>query len=184
MGEHQLGLFSAMAYATVAMTLVGDSLGSSTIPRMSRLYASGKLAEFRALLFKLVAVGCVIGLSGVAIANGAGAWLLTKVYSPEYAAYSRVFVLLTAAAAIQFIASMLTSGITSTRHFRIQVPMLAMVAACTTVGCARWVPTMGLVGGAFAAICGAALRLALAAAVTVYLLLTHRPIRPEWRPGL
>jgi O-antigen/teichoic acid export membrane protein len=183
MGEHQLGLYSAMAYATVAMTLVGDSLGSGVIPRMSRLYADGKLVEFRMLLLKLVAIGCVIGLSGVAIAKEVGPWLLTTVYSSEYAAYSRVFVLLMAAAAIQVAASMLTSGITSARRFRIQVPIFAMVAACSAACCARWVPTMGLDGGAFAAICGAALRLVLAAAVTAHLILTPGCIRPEGRAG-
>ena len=184
MGEHQLGLFSALAYATVAMTIVGDSLGNCAIPRMSRLYAGGKFVEFRALLFKLLAVGCVIGVSGVAIAKGMGTWLLTIVYSPEYAAHSRVFVLMVVAAAIHFAASMLTSGITSARCFRIQVPMFALVAACTAAGCAQWVPTMGLTGGAFAAIGGAAVRLVLAAAVAGYLLLTPGCLRPDWKPGL
>jgi O-antigen/teichoic acid export membrane protein len=184
MGEHQLGLFSALAYATVAMTLVGDSLGNCAIPRMSKLYAGGKLAEFRTLLLKLLAIGCVLGLSGVAIAKGIGAWLLTIVYSPEYAAHSRVFVLMMAAAAIHFAASMLTSGITSARRFRIQVPMFALVAASTAVGCAQWIPSMGLAGGALAAIGGAAVRLVLAAAVAGYLLLTPGCLRPDWKPGL
>jgi O-antigen/teichoic acid export membrane protein len=184
MGEHQLGFFSALAYATVAMTLIGDSLGNCAIPRMSKLYAGGKFAEFRALLLKLLAAGCVIGLSGVAIAKSLGAWLLTIVYSPEYAAHSRVFVLLMVAAAIHFAASMLTSGITSARCFRIQVPMFALVAACTALGCALWIPRMGLAGGALAAIGGASVRLVFAAAVAGRLLLSPGCLGPDWKSGL
>ena len=184
MGEHQLGIFSAMAYATVAMTLIGDSLGNCAIPRMSRLYAAGKDAEFRMLLLRLFVLGSVIGLSGLSVAWSMGAWLLTVFYSPEYAVHAHVFVLLMAAAAIHFAASMLTSGITSARCFRIQVPMFVLVAAATAAGCARWVPTIGLTGGALAVIGGASTRLVLAAAVMGYLLLTPGAPRPEWKPGL
>jgi O-antigen/teichoic acid export membrane protein len=184
LGEHQLGIFSAMAYATVAMTLVGDSLGNCAIPRMSRLYAAGKDAEFRLLLFRLFVLGSAIGLTGLFIAWGIGAWLLTMVYSPEYAAYARVFVLLMAAAAVHFAASMLTSGITSARCFRIQVPLFALVAISTAIGCARWVPTIGLTGGALAVIGGASTRLVLAAAVLGYLLFARNGPRSEWKPGI
>jgi len=184
LGDHQLGIFSAMAYATVAMTLVGDSLANSAIPRMSRLYAAGKNAEFRRLLLSLLAIGAVIGLSGLSVAWGISPWLLSVVYSPEYAVHAHVFVLLVLAAAIHFVASMLTSGITSARCFRIQVPMFALVAASTAMGCARWVPTIGLAGGAMAVIGGASTRLVLAAGVMSYLLMTPACPRPEWEPSV
>lgn len=183
MGEHQLGIFSAMAYATVAMTLVGDSLANCAIPRLSRLYAAGRTAEFRMLLFRLLVAGSAIGLSGLVVAWGLGSWLLTLFYSPQYAAHTHVFVLLTAAAAIHFAASMLTSGITSARYFRIQVPMFALVAASTAAVCARFVPTMGLTGGAFAVIGGASTRLVLAAAVIGHLVLTSASPARDWKPN-
>jgi O-antigen/teichoic acid export membrane protein len=165
MGERELGIFSAMAYATVSLTLVGDSLGNSAIPRLSRLYAVGKLREYRALLLRLLAIGCAIGLAGLAVASGMGARLLTLFYNPDYAGQARVFTLLMAAAAIHFAASMLTAGITSARRFRIQVPMYALVAGSTALGCALWVPTLGLSGAALGVICGAAVRLVLAAVI-------------------
>jgi O-antigen/teichoic acid export membrane protein len=171
MGEHQLGIFSAMAYATVALTLVGDSLGSSAIPRLSRLYAARAMTEYRALILRLFAFGCAGGLAALAIAYGFGAWLLRFFYSPDYAAHSRAFTLLTAAAAVHFAASMLTSGITSARRFLIQVPLYLLVAASTAWGCARWVPVHGLEGAALGVLCGAAVRLLLATAVIGHLLL-------------
>jgi O-antigen/teichoic acid export membrane protein len=164
------------------LTLVGDSLGNAAIPRMSRLYASGELAEYHALLLRLLAVGCAIGLSGLAIAKVFGARLLAAFYSAEYAAQARVFTLLMAAAAIHFAASMLTSGITSARCFRIQVPLYLLVAASTASACAHWVPRLGLMGAAVGVICGAAVRLLLAAAVLTYLTLPSARSAMGYRP--
>jgi O-antigen/teichoic acid export membrane protein len=179
MGEHELGIFSALAYATASLTLVGDSLATSAVPRLARLYAGGKLAEYRTLLFQLVAIGCAIGLAGLAMVHYLGARLLTIFYNADYAAHSRIFTVLMAAAALHFAASMLTSGITSARCFRIQVPLYTLVAASTAWGCARWVPTLGLAGAAFGVTFGAAVRLLLAGAVMLYLLLPGNRIQQE-----
>jgi O-antigen/teichoic acid export membrane protein len=165
MGERQLGIFSAMAYATVSLTLVGDSLGNAAIPRLSRLFAAGQFAEYRALIWRLLGVGVAVGLLAVGLARALGSSLLTSFYGAEYAAHAEVFTLLMAAAAIHFAASMLTAGITSARRFRIQVPMYVLVAASTAWGCARWVPSMGLAGASLGVICGAVVRLILAAAI-------------------
>jgi O-antigen/teichoic acid export membrane protein len=181
MGDHQLGVFSALAYATIALTLVGDSLGHCAIPRLSRLYAERRIVAFRKLLLTLLAAGCGVGIAGLAIAGGFGACLLRVFYSREYAAHSHVFLLLVTAAAIHFAASMLTSGITSARCFRIQVPLYLLVTASTAFGCARWVPAMGLAGGALAVIAGAVVRLLLAALVVRYLLLARGCSGPAWR---
>jgi O-antigen/teichoic acid export membrane protein len=184
MGVHELGIFSALAYATVAMTLVGDSLGHCAIPRLSRLYARGQLAEFRSLLFQLLAIGCALGLAGLAIAQVLGAQMLAAFYSPEYAASSRVFVVIMVATAIHCVAGMLTSGIMSARFFAVQVPMFALVVVSTALACYRWVPTSGLIGGAEAMVVGAVLRLLLAASVVIYLfvvLAKHPPEHPVSR---
>jgi O-antigen/teichoic acid export membrane protein len=178
MGEHQLGIFSALAYATVSLTLIGDSLGNSAIPRLSALYAEGEFGKYRSLIIRMLAVGTGIGLFGLAIAWVFGERLITIFYSAEYAAYSGVFTLLVAAAAIHFAASMLTSAITSARSFAIQTPLYLLVAASTALGCARWTPTLGLTGAALGVVCGAVMRLLLAAIILHFLLV------PESRPDL
>jgi O-antigen/teichoic acid export membrane protein len=170
---HQLGVFSALAYATVAMTLVSDSLGHCAIPRMSRLYADGQLAEFRSVLLHLSGIGCALGLAGIVVAQVMGTQLLTTFYGPEYAAGSRVFVLLMVATAIHCVAGMLTSGIMSARYFLVQVPMFTLVVASTALACYQLVPVSGLVGAAVAMVIGAVVRLALSAAVVGYLFLVH-----------
>ena len=173
LGDQALGVFSALAYATVAMTLVGDSLGHCTIPRLSRLYADRRFVAFSSLLTKLFVIGVAIGACGVAAAQLFGKRLLNVFYSPEYAAQSRVFLLLIVAAAIHFVASMLTSGLTSSRHFRIQVPLYLTVTGCTALACARLVPELGLAGGALGVMVGAIVRLILVALVARYLWITR-----------
>jgi O-antigen/teichoic acid export membrane protein len=194
MGEHQLGIFSAMAYATVTMTIVSDSLGHSAIPRMARMYAGGRMTEFRSLLLRLLAVGGILGLTGLCAAHVMVARLLTIFYGPEYAAHSRVFVLLMLATAIQCVACILNSGITSARCFRVQVPMFALVTACGSLACAYWVPTAGLAGGAVAMVIAAGVHFVLAAAVVSYLVWapakhvigprSPQPCVDNWEPGL
>jgi len=176
MGEYQLGVFSALAYATVSLTLVGDSLGNSAIPRLSGFYAAGELAKYRRLILRMLAAGSAIGLVGVALAWGLGRRLLAIFYSPDYAAYAGVFTLLVAAAAVHFAASMLTSAITSARRFAIQAPLYLAVAASTAWGCARWTPKFGLTGAAFGVLCGASVRLLLAGIILHFLVLPERQI--------
>ncbi len=176
LGERQLGIYSAMAYATVAMILVADSLGHCAIPRLSRLYCAGRLAEFRSLLLRLLAAGGTLGLAGLAVAQLMGVRLLTLIYGREYAAHYRVFLVLILATAIHCVACMLTSAVTSARCFRIQVPLYALVAGSNALACARWVPSAGLAGGAAAMVVAAVVHLVLGAAVVAYLLWT--PAKP------
>jgi O-antigen/teichoic acid export membrane protein len=177
LGARPLGIFSAMAYATIALTLVGDSIGSCVVPRLARLYAASRVVEYRTRLLRLLVVGSAVGLLGLLIARGAGAWFLTAFYNRSYAAQAPVFTLLMTAAAIHFAASMLNCGITSARCFGIQVPIYAIVAGSTAWCCARWIKTMGLAGAALGVICGATVRLLLCAAVVAWLLRTGGSVK-------
>jgi O-antigen/teichoic acid export membrane protein len=169
MGERSLGIFSALAYTTVAMTLVADSLGQCIVPRLSRLFAGGRYADFASHIRALLLIGCLIGASGVAGVQALGPRLLRLFYGPEYAAHSHLFILLTVGAAIHFVGSMFTTAITASRHFGVQVPMYVAMAASTAFGCARWIPAMGLQGAALAVMCGAVVRLTVAAGVVGWL---------------
>ena len=143
LGEHQLGIFSAMAYATMAMILVTDSLGHCAIPRLSRLYTAGRMAEFRSLLLRLLAVGGGVGLAGLTVVHVMGARLLTLIYGREYAAHYRIFRVLILATAIHCVACMFTSAVTSARCFGIQVPLYTLVVGSNALACARWVSDGG-----------------------------------------
>jgi O-antigen/teichoic acid export membrane protein len=172
LGERQLGIYSAIAYATVPMILVSDSLGYSVVPRLARLYAAARLAEYRALLLKMLAVGASLGVAGLAMARFLGVRLLALFFGSEYAAHSRTFQALILAASIYCVACMFTSAVTSARHFIIQAPIYMLVAASNAIACAIWVPAAGLAGGAAAMVLAATVHLVLGAAVVGWLLRT------------
>jgi len=170
LGERQLGVYSSLAYATVAMVLVSDSIGHCAVPRLSRLYATDRHTEFRSLLLKLVAAGAAIGAAGIAGALCAGKPLLALLYGKEYAAQHKVFFVLILATAIYCVACMFTSAITAARCFRIQVPLYTLIVTVNTIACALWIPRGKLAGAAAALAVASAVHLALGASVLFGLL--------------
>jgi O-antigen/teichoic acid export membrane protein len=149
-GERQLGIFSALSYTTVAVTLVADALGAAATPRLSRLFAAGRMSSFRKLVLRLAGCGAILGLAAWMTAKLAGGRLLTVFYNSEYAAHTDVFVRLMSAAGISAFGALLAYAITSARSFRIQVPIYLLVIGSNALGCALWVPASGLAGAASA----------------------------------
>jgi len=170
LGEHQLGIYSALAYSTVAMVLVSDSLGHSAIPRLSRLYSTDRLSEYRSLLVRMIAIGAALGAVGVTAALCFGERLLATVYGVEYSAHYRVFWMLILSAAIYCVACMFTNAITAARRFRIQAPLYAVVVGANALACAFLVPTAGLAGAAAALTISATVHLLLGSGILIRLL--------------
>jgi O-antigen/teichoic acid export membrane protein len=165
MGEESLGVYSAMAYAMVAVTGVAEALGHSATPRLSRYYAGGQIARFRSLLMKLLVLGIALGAAAIATSSLGGSSILALLYRPQYAQHADVFVWLTIAAALTCVAWMLNFGLTAARHFKIQVPMFGAVLLTTAAGCYLLVPTMGMRGAAVSLALGALAHVVLASAI-------------------
>jgi O-antigen/teichoic acid export membrane protein len=194
MGEENLGIFSAMAYAMVALTGVGEALGQSAAPKLARYFANGQIAQFRSLVGRLLAIIAVPGAAAILVAYFGGATLLRLLYTPRYAQHADAFVWLMVTAAATCVALLLSSAVTAARHFRIQVPMFATSALALTAGCYFLVPVAGMRGAAMAAALASTLHVLMAAGVLGWILLSHqarqatsfRQARPETysAPGL
>ncbi len=161
LGDKQLGIFGALAYVLVAGTTVTDALGQAVSPRLSRYYAGGDMAAFRALLLKLLGVGAALGLAGVAVAILTGHAILTLLYRPDYARHADVLVWLLVASGVGYLASFLGYAITAARRFKVQVPISVVVVVVMAVGAAFVIPAHGLVGAAWVTLLGAAIQLPL-----------------------
>lgn len=170
MGETKLGVFSTMAYAMSAMATVVDSMAHSSTPKLARLYAIGNLKGFRSLLFKFAMLGLGLGVVATLCTKFAGAQVLTILYGSTYAGYSKVFVWLTASAAISAVAMLLTNGLVSARRFRLQVPMFAAVVGANVLACALLVPRYGLMGAARAPLIAATAHLVIASILVAHVL--------------
>lgn len=150
LGERDLGIFAALASLTVAGTAVVDALGRTATPRLARYYAAGHIVAFRSLLLKLLALGAALACVGIVLALTVGPLALRLLYTPEYAAYRKLLVLLTMAAGIGFIASFLGYAMTAARHFKIQAPLFGGVMVVTFVASALLIPPFGTTGAAAA----------------------------------
>lgn len=159
MGERALGIFAALAYTMTAGTAVVGALGQSASSRLARHFAHGEIAEFRALVGKLVACGVALGAACVLVAVTAGSRVLRLLYTPEYAEHGDLFVLLTCAAAVGYVASFLGYAVTAARCFRAQSPLFAIVGAWTALACSWLIPRYGLSGAGWALVSSAVLQL-------------------------
>jgi O-antigen/teichoic acid export membrane protein len=154
LGERELGIFAAMTYPIVAGSTVVGALGQSASPRLSRYYSDDDFRAFRSLLVKLAGIGAVLGVVGLVVAAVAGRKILTLIYTPEYAEYLSVFLLLAAGAGIIYMVSFLGHGLIAARYLRSQIPLLAGTVSVTLGASILLIPWIGLLGAAAALILG------------------------------
>jgi O-antigen/teichoic acid export membrane protein len=169
LGEHELGIFAALAYLQMAGTTVVGALGQSASPRLAKYYAAGNGPAFRALLLKMAGIGVLLGGVGVLVALVAGRDLLTLLYRPEYAEYE-LLVWLMVAAGISYVASFLGYGMTAARYFGVQMPLFAVVTATTILAGLWLIPADGLRGAAMALMIAAVVQAGGSLAVIVHAL--------------
>ncbi|MFP3869169.1 MAG: oligosaccharide flippase family protein [Desulfobacteraceae bacterium] len=167
LGERELGLFAAMAYLMVAGGMVVGALGQSASPRLAKHAGVGSASAFRTLMWKLLGLGCFLGLGGLIVVLAAGKEILTIVYRPEYAEQVDVLFWLMLVAAVNYMASFLGYGMTALRYFRIQIPLFTLVSGTTAFLCFLLLPDNGLKGAAQALLVAALVQLGLTA-ITVW----------------
>jgi O-antigen/teichoic acid export membrane protein len=101
-------------------------------------------------LLKLVAIGSLLGISGVMAVTAAGQQLLKLFYGSEYVGNNDVFFWLMIAAGIGYVGTFLSYAMMATRYFKVQLPLFLSVAMVSFLGSAWLVPRVGLLGAAMA----------------------------------
>ncbi|MFN9614742.1 MAG: lipopolysaccharide biosynthesis protein [Dolichospermum sp.] len=150
LGKKELGVFAALAYLIVAGNMVVSALGSAARPRLAKYYAGANVSAYQKLLFQLVAIACLLGLSGILVAWVAGGQILTIVYQPEYAKYTDLLIWLMVTAGIGYVSSFLGEGMTAARYFRTQIPLFIVVTSTSAISSFWFIPKNGLKGAAIA----------------------------------
>jgi O-antigen/teichoic acid export membrane protein len=147
-GESAVGIFSALMYCIVAGSTVINALGQTATPRLAKLYGTGNLSAFRALLAKLLVFGAAIGFIGLTVALFLGREILTLLYRPEYAQQARAFFWLMLAGGVMNVSGFLGVAVTAMRGFKQQA---WIHLCCTVVGLAAsavLIPARGILGAA------------------------------------
>lgn len=159
LGDRALGYFAAIAYWTVVGMTIVSALGQSAAPRLARHFASGDLREFQQILVRLAAIVLLLGATGVLLAVVAGETILTLLYTAEYASHQGLLLILAAAGAVSWMASILGYGLTAARCFRMPVVVIAAATLVLAALCFVLIPRYGLVGAALAALAAAVVQL-------------------------
>lgn len=147
--ETTLGYYAAMVSLLAIGRMVIGALGQSAYPRLAKYFVASKTA-FRNLLAKLVAVGFTLGLSGLVITFFFGKFILTMIFSADYAVYYKEFNWIMLFGAIAYIASFFGYGVTAARYFKIPLVIWTVVAGITAVSCYLLVPSYSIKGAAWA----------------------------------
>lgn len=152
LGEGQLGIFTALAYVTLAGTIISNALGRAASPRLASLYASGDLCGFRLLVLKLAGLCTLAGIAGVVVAVVLGRPILKVLYTPTYAEYSGLFAVIMAGVGLWCVATMFIYAATASRRQRSQAVAAAIVALATLCACAILIDGESLDGAAAATV--------------------------------
>ncbi|HEY3268689.1 MAG TPA: lipopolysaccharide biosynthesis protein [Armatimonadota bacterium] len=171
LGSRQLSVFAAISYFVLVGSMIVGALSQSASARLARYYAAGQRQDFVTLCGRMVGIGALLGVAGIGVAYFFGGWILRVMYRPEYAQSKDVFTWTMVAAAIGYCAWMLGCAITAARVFREQLPLFALTAIVSAVGCMILAPSHGLLGAAWATVIAAAFQLAGS------LVIGHRTLR-------
>lgn len=177
LGARDLGIFAALVYTTVAVNMFILALGQAVAPKMSRCFAAQDMAGFKSILKKMIVINLMIGLIGVFVIFIGGRWILSVLYTPEYAAYSNLFMALMVCAAATGVASAYGYAMTAARQFKLQVPLFLVVLLSTASASYLFIPHYKLNGAALALLISAVIQIAGSA------LIVRREIERNVRGG-
>jgi len=158
-GIEQLGIFSAVTYLLVAGSTIASALGQAATNKLARHLDRLEFGTFYRLIYKLMIMGVTLGLIGIAAASLAGSWLLSLLYTPEYAHFADVFIIVTVAGLIDYVAVFCGYGLSATKRFGVQ-PYLGLTwTVSITLACAMLIPVFGAMGAAYSLVISSLVRL-------------------------
>ena len=144
-----LGYFTAVFLFFQASVFMANAVGSATTPHLGRAHAAGDKLRFVRLTIGLAGVGAILGLMGVLASWALGPWLLTVLYTADYAPYSDLLVVVMAAAGLRFIASFLQFALIAAGRFTAQMGVHAILAAAAVLLAGPMVEAYGIAGGGY-----------------------------------
>lgn len=153
LGTAALGVFASLAYVLRAMNLIANSIYHGAVPRLAQYHASGSRERFTATLRRLLRPAAVAILLAIVLAATVGSPIAGAVLGTEYAVKS-VIVILTVAAALGLVFSIVAAGLLATRVFGQFLMVRLAVFAATAVSAAVMTNEYGLPGAAWSLVIG------------------------------
>ena len=176
-GERDLGIFAAMAYLVIALSMPSRALGQAAGPQLAQRHIEGDQTGFQRLLRKLVLIAAVVGAGGILGAWALGKPALALLYGSEYSTESGTLILLMIYGTLLFVSMQLTQALIATRRLQELMFVSAMVVAVSAATSIIWIPRYGIVGAASVLIVAGAVRFIASSALIIGI--ARRPNRPR-----
>jgi len=171
-GAQALGLYAPMTYVVVVGAAFTFAVGAPLAPRLAAFHVARDRRGFTRLSVRLIVLGAVMGVAGVVFAIALGEPFLALAYGPIFAEHDHVFVWIMVSGGLQYVMVLAMYPLTVARRLRIQALVFVAVALVTLGFGMRWVPGLGLLGAAYASVCGFAVGSVLALAANVFAVLS------------
>jgi O-antigen/teichoic acid export membrane protein len=146
-GTYQLGIFAAVTSLMIIGSTIISALAQSASPRLAKYHQERKYDAFDQLIIRLVFLGAILGGASLLIVWIAGEFIITLLYTTEYAAYSSLLIWLFVGMSIQFALIFLGTGMQAMRDFRFFLPLQAVSCILVLILTSILVPAFGLMGG-------------------------------------
>ena len=159
-GDAKLGLFVAVASLPLVLETIARSVAQATIPRFAAFCASSDATGFSRLYRHSLVVFSLLGAVGVLIAWLWGEPILRWLFSPEFAHYHSLLLVMTLAAASSFLCSY-ASIFFALKQYVAFLKLWCLGLAALAVFGLLLIPTYGVYGAAWAVVASNLIRIAL-----------------------
>ncbi|MEK5023990.1 lipopolysaccharide biosynthesis protein [Paenibacillus sp. FSL M7-1046] len=168
-GEEALGYYSAIAYIMMAGGTFVNAMTQASSPRLSRYYRDN-LQRFKRLLLQIMGLCLLLGLAGLSAAYFMGEFLLSLLYSPDYAAYNNVFIIIMLASTIWYMTGCLSAALTVSRYIKLQIPVFLLTCVSIIASSFLLIPVYGATGAAWSICIGMGTRFVCSFALVLHAL--------------
>ena len=150
-GKSEVGYFAAMSSLLVIGMMVIAALGHAVTPRLAKYYFEN-LKAYKILLARLLGIGLVLGISGIALSSLFGKLILTLLFKSVYAEHNDVFIWITVAGTVLFLFNFMNTGLNATRRFKVQMPIHCSTAVTCLIFSLLLIPHYGMIGAVWSVI--------------------------------
>lgn len=170
LGLEALGYFTAVAAPYAAASRMATFLAQAASSRMAQRYSSGAVRDFAMLLAKMGGLGLAGGIAGILIALFFGREVLSLLYTPAYADYADLLLLVMIAALFRQVATMWQFGTIAARRFRVHLLQYVLVVLSLAAGSYLLIGPYGLWGAGIALIAAGMVHVAVVAAIAAIIM--------------
>ena len=165
MGKAEAGIMGALTYAAIAPNLLMVALGQSSVTTLVRSLAEKDRKEYLAGIFRLLVVAIILGSVTLIFGFFLGERILHLLYGQQFLGHENELLVFLGASAVGYVNTALGYGLSSSRVFAAQIPMMASVCLICFAASVILVPRWGLIGAAAAQLISMTAQLVLSAAM-------------------